>query len=87
MAYCLKRYQDGLNLLLKTPWLMLAKVNGAAVSVDSIVAMDNYASLDGMEIRPDSVRSSWRVELTSSRLQSALESESRFTGNAPVPTA
>ncbi len=42
-AYCLKRYQDGLNLLLKTPWLMLAKVNGAAVSVDSIAAMDNYA--------------------------------------------
>ena len=41
-AFCLKRYQDGLNLLLKTPWLMLAKVNGAAVSVDSIDAMDNF---------------------------------------------
>ena len=41
-AYCLRRYQDGLNLLLKTPWLMLAKVNGAAVSVDSIDAMDNF---------------------------------------------
>lgn len=41
-AYCLRRYQDGLNLLLKTPWVMLAKVNGQAVSVDSIAATDRY---------------------------------------------
>jgi hypothetical protein len=42
-TYCLRRYQDGLNLLLKTPWIMLAKVNGAAVDVPSIAAMDRYA--------------------------------------------
>jgi len=42
-AYCLKRYQDGLNLLLHTPWIMLANVNGIAVSVDSIKDMDNYS--------------------------------------------
>jgi hypothetical protein len=41
-AYCLRRYQDGLNLLLKTPWIMLGKVNGQAVSVDSIMATDRY---------------------------------------------
>jgi hypothetical protein len=41
-AYCLRRYQDGLNLLLKSPWIMLAKVNGAAVSVDAIAAADRY---------------------------------------------
>ena len=41
-AYCLRRYQDGLNLLLKTPWIMLANVNGIAVSVDSIKETDNY---------------------------------------------
>lgn len=41
-AYALKRYNDGLVLMLKTPWIMLGKVNGAAVSVDSIVDMDRY---------------------------------------------
>ncbi len=40
--YCLKRYQDGLKLMLKTPWIELAKVQGAAVSVDSIYAADRY---------------------------------------------
>jgi hypothetical protein len=41
-AYCLQRYQDGLQLMLKTPWIELGKVNGQAVSIDSIVAMDRY---------------------------------------------
>jgi hypothetical protein len=41
-AYCLRRYQDGLNLLLKTPWVMLAKVNGQATNTDSIAATDRY---------------------------------------------
>lgn len=40
--YCLKRYQDGLNLLLKTPWIMLGSVNGVACTVDSIFATDRY---------------------------------------------
>ena len=42
-AYCLKRYQDGLQLMLKTPWIELGKVNGQAVSLDSIVSMDRYS--------------------------------------------
>lgn len=41
-AYCLRRYQDGMNLLLKTPWIMLGSVGGVATSVDSIAAMDRY---------------------------------------------
>jgi hypothetical protein len=41
-AYCLKRYQDGLQLMLKSPWIMLGKVNNVAVSLDSIVATDRY---------------------------------------------
>ena len=41
-AYCLKMYQEGLNLLTKTPWIMLGKVNGAAVSIDAIEATDRY---------------------------------------------
>jgi hypothetical protein len=32
-----------LNLLLKTPWIMLAKVNNAATDMPSIAAMDRYA--------------------------------------------
>lgn len=42
-AYCLKRYQDGLQLMLKSPWIMLGKINGVAVSLDSIVSMDRYS--------------------------------------------
>ena len=41
-AYCLKRYQDGLQLMLKTPWIELGKVNGVAVSCDSIVDLDRF---------------------------------------------
>jgi hypothetical protein len=41
--YCLKRYQDGLQLMLKTPWIELGRVNGQAVSIDSIVATDRYS--------------------------------------------
>lgn len=41
-AYCLRRYQDGLNLLLKTPWAMLGKVSGMACDMPSIAAMDRY---------------------------------------------
>ncbi len=43
-AYAQKRYDDGLVLMLKTPWVQLGKVNGAAVSIDSIVDMDRYDS-------------------------------------------
>lgn len=42
-AYCLKRYQDGLNLLIKTPWIMLGSVDGLACSVDSLQETDRYS--------------------------------------------
>lgn len=41
--YCQQRYQDGLILLQKAPWIMLGKVNGAAVTVDSIADTDRYS--------------------------------------------
>ncbi len=41
-SYALKRYQDGLTLLLKTPWIMLGSVNGVACTVDSIFDTDRY---------------------------------------------
>jgi hypothetical protein len=41
-AYCLKRYQDGIQLMLKSPWIMLGKVNNVAVSLDSIVSLDRF---------------------------------------------
>ncbi len=40
--YCMKKYQEGLELMLKTPWIGLAKVNGQAVSIDSIYSLDRY---------------------------------------------
>jgi len=42
-AYAMKRYQDGLNLLIKTPWIMLGNVNGVACSVDSLEETDRYS--------------------------------------------
>jgi len=42
-AYAQQRYQDGMTLMTKTPWIELGKVNGVAVSLDSIVAMDRYS--------------------------------------------
>ena len=41
--YALKRYQDGLNLMLKTPWIMLGSVNGVACTVDSIYSSDRFS--------------------------------------------
>ena len=41
--YCLKRYQDGLNLIQKTPWIMLGNVNGEACHVGSLSASDRYS--------------------------------------------
>jgi hypothetical protein len=41
--YCLKRYLDGVNLLLKSPWIMLANVTGVACTTQSIVAADRYS--------------------------------------------
>ena len=41
--YCLKRYQDGLTLLQKIPWIMLGRVNQRACNCDSIFATDRYS--------------------------------------------
>ena len=40
--YCMRRYRDGLTLIQKTPWIELAKINGQAVSIDSIVSTDRF---------------------------------------------
>ncbi len=40
--YCMKRYQDGLVLMLKSPWILLGQVNGVAVSCDAIRDVDAY---------------------------------------------
>ena len=42
-AYAAKRYQDGLNLLVKSPWIMLGDVNGVACSIDSLEETDRYS--------------------------------------------
>lgn len=49
-AYCMKRYQDGLLLLQKTPWIMLGNVNGVACSVDSLDETDRYSV--GWDLNP-----------------------------------
>jgi hypothetical protein len=42
-AYCARRYQDGLNLLIKTPWLMLARINEQSCDMPSFPDKDNFA--------------------------------------------
>lgn len=49
-AYAMKRYQDGLKLLIKTPWIMLGNVNGVACSVDSLEETDRYSV--GWDLNP-----------------------------------
>lgn len=49
-AYCLKRYQDGLKLLVNTPWIMLGNVDGVACSVDSLEESDRYSV--GWDLNP-----------------------------------
>jgi hypothetical protein len=41
-AYFAKRYLDGLQVMQKTPWIMLGSVNGVACSVDSLSDLDQY---------------------------------------------
>jgi hypothetical protein len=42
-VYCAQRYLDGLKLMSKTPWIELGKINGQAVSIDSIYSLDRYS--------------------------------------------
>lgn len=51
-SWCMKRYQDGLALLTKTPWIMLGNVNGVACSVDSLEETDRYSV--GWDLNPSS---------------------------------
>ena len=37
-----KMYLDGLQVMQKTPWIMLGSVNGVACSVDSLSDLDQY---------------------------------------------
>jgi len=40
--YFAKRYLDGLQVMINTPWVMLANVDGVACSVDPLAAVDRY---------------------------------------------
>lgn len=84
--YCIKRYLDGLNLLIKTPWVMLAKVNGVAVTIDSFVSADRYSS--GWDSRPTSYGpfiATGGVDFLAAPLGASIGLT--VLGNAPVPVA
>jgi hypothetical protein len=40
--YCEKRFDDGLQLLLKSPWILLGKINNQTADLPSVQAMDRY---------------------------------------------
>jgi hypothetical protein len=41
--YFAKRYLDGIQVMLKTPWIMLGNIDGVACSVDSLAVVDRYS--------------------------------------------
>ncbi len=41
--YCLQRYRDGVTLMQRSPWLLLATINGIPVDTPSVEEMDDYA--------------------------------------------
>jgi hypothetical protein len=84
--YCQKRYLDGLNLLISTPWIMLAKVTGVAVTTQSIQASDRYSP------EWDSTPSTFGPFLVTGGIDffaAPLGNSIGLTvlGNAPVPVA
>jgi hypothetical protein len=42
-TWCQKRYEDGLKLLVATPWIMLGKINGAPADLPAFNELDNFA--------------------------------------------
>lgn len=41
-AFCEKKYQEGLQLAVKIPWIMLAKINGQVADLPAFTSMDRY---------------------------------------------
>jgi len=83
--YAMSRYQDGLKLLLNSPWIMLGKVNGQAVSVDSIEDTDNY--MPGWDTTPSSFGPSLiigGIDFFAAPLGAGIGAT--VLGNAPIPT-
>jgi len=84
-AYCLKRYQDGLQLMLKTPWIELGRVNNQAVSIDSIISADRYdPEWDSNPTGFGPVIVSGGMDFVAAPVNSNIGLT--VLGNAPVPT-
>jgi hypothetical protein len=71
-AWCQKRYQDGLGLMLKSPWLSLATLNGIGVDTPSLAELDNFD--------PE-----W--DSTADSQESVVEAGIDFIAASPVPTS
>lgn len=85
-AYCLKRYQDGLMLLQKTPWIMLGSVNGVACTTDSIYATDRY--MPGWDCNPSTFGPcivTGGIDFLAAPINSGIGLT--LLGNMPVPSA
>ena len=70
--YCLQRYQDGLKLATKAPWVSLAQMNGVPVDTSSVDEMDAYAT-------------EW--DSKSSAPQCIVDAGPDFVALSPVPTS
>lgn len=69
--YCLQRYRDGVTLMQKAPWILLATLNGVAIETASVLEMDDYA------IEWDSAQ----------QTQSVVTAGMDFLAISPVPSA
>lgn len=85
-AYCAQRFQDALTLMLKSPWIMVAKVNGVPVALPSLEQQDSYspewdsspASFDGGVVCAG-------MDLVAAPVGASVVLT--LLGNAPVPSA
>lgn len=84
--YCLQRYMDGVQVMLKTPWVMLGKVDNVAVSVDSIADTDNYEpDWDANPSTFGPVIVAGGIDFFAAPVNAGIGLT--VLGNAPVPTA
>lgn len=90
-AYALQRYKDGIQLMLKAPWLTLAQIQGATCDTVSMSEMDAYAAeWDSIPNPPVCIVEGGTDIVAISPVPTSggpVSALLRVVGNAPVPLA
>jgi hypothetical protein len=88
--FCLKRYMDGMKLLSKSSWMLLAQLSGVPVDTPSLAEMDQYApEWDSDPTAVESIVTCGIDFFAVSPVPDIAAPTSVFlniVGNAPIPT-